>query len=102
MVGSYVAAFDQTNGGIRWRTSREEMEGWATPLLYQPSGSPPLIVTASRGQLGAYRVTDGKRLWSRSHLFPSVVASPILDKDTLYTFSYGYDAMSPFAAQLEK
>jgi outer membrane protein assembly factor BamB len=102
MVDSYIAAFDQTNGEIRWRTSREEMEGWATPLLYQPSGTPPLIVTASRGQLGAHRVTDGKRLWSRSTLSPSVVASPILDKDTVYTFGYGYDAMSPFAAQLEE
>jgi outer membrane protein assembly factor BamB len=102
MIDSYIAAFDQTNGEIRWRTSREEMEGWATPLMYQPSGAPPLIVTASRGQLGAHRATDGKRLWSRSHLSPSVVASPILDKDTIYTFGYGYDAMSLFAAQLEE
>jgi outer membrane protein assembly factor BamB len=70
--------------------------------MYQPSGAPPLIVTASRGRLGAHRATDGKRLWSRSHLSPSVVASPILDKDTIYTFGYGYDAMSLFAAQLEE
>jgi outer membrane protein assembly factor BamB len=102
MVDSYIAAFDQGSGEIRWRTSREEMEGWATPLLYHPSGTVPVVVTASRGQLGAHRATDGKRLWSRSNLAPSVVASPILDKDTLYTFGYGYDAVSPFVAQLEE
>ncbi len=102
MLDSNVTAFDLRNGEIRWRTSREELEGWATPLLYQPAGGVPVIVTASRGQLGAHRVSDGKRLWSRANVAPSVVASPIIDKDTLYTFGYGYDAMSPWAPYLEK
>ncbi len=102
MIDSYIGAFDQRNGELRWRTSREELEGWATPLLYQAPDAVPVVVTASRGQLGAHRATDGKRLWSRSHISPSVVASPILDNDTLYTFGYGYDAMSPFAAQLKE
>lgn len=102
MVDSYVAAFDQRNGEIRWRTPREELEGWATPLLYQPRGGPPVIVTSSRGQIGAHRVSDGKRLWSRTKIAPSIVASPIIDNDTLYTFGYGYDEMSPFATPLAK
>jgi outer membrane protein assembly factor BamB len=102
MVDSYIAAFDRRNGEIRWKTPREEMEGWATPLLYQPAGTAPLVLTASRGQLGAHRVDNGKRLWSRTSLSPSVVASPILEKDTIFTFGYGYDSVSPFAAQLEK
>ena len=102
MLGSYIAAFDQRNGETRWRTPREELEGWATPLLYQPPGGVPAIVTTGRGQLGAHLVSDGTRLWTRSNLAPSVVASPILDKDTLYTFGYGFDDMSPFATPLAK
>ncbi len=102
MVDSFIAAFDARNGETRWRTSREEMEGWATPLLYHPSGSPPVVLTASRGQLGAHRVDNGSRLWSRTNLSPSIVASPTLDHDTLYTFGYGYDSVNPFAGQLEK
>ena len=86
MVDSYIAAFDRRNGEIRWKTPREEMEGWATPLLYQPASTAPLVLTASRGQLGAHRVDNGKRLWSRTGLSPSVVASPILEKDTIFTF----------------
>ena len=102
MLGSYIAAFDRRNGEIRWRTPREELEGWATPLLYEPPGGAPAIVTAGRSLLGAHRVSDGTRLWTRSNLAPSVVASPILYKDTLYTFGYGYDEMSPFATPLAK
>lgn len=102
MVDSFIAAFDQRNGETRWRTSREEMEGWATPLVYHPSGAPPVVLTASRGQLGAHRADNGSRLWSRTSLSPSVVASPTLDNDTVFTFGYGYDSVNPFSAQLEK
>src|SRR5260221_1435703 len=102
MLDSYIPAFDRRNGEIRWKTSREEMEGWSTPLLYQSAGADPLILTASRGQLGAHRMDNGKRLWSRTDLSPSVVASPILEKDTLYTFGYGYDSLTPFTVPLEK
>jgi outer membrane protein assembly factor BamB len=102
MVGSNISAFDQRNGELRWRTPREELEGWATPLLYQPSGAAPVVLTVSRGQLGAHRATDGKRLWSRTKVAPSVVASPILDRDTLYTFGYGYEEMAPFSEKLRQ
>src|SRR5947208_16577626 len=76
------------------------MEGWATPLLYQPASTAPLVLTASRGQLVAHRVDNGKRLWSRTGLSPSVVASSVLEKDTIFTFGYDYDLESPFTALL--
>ncbi len=101
-LDSYIAAFDRRNGQIRWKTPRKEIDGWATPLVYQPAGAAPLVLTASSGQLGAHRVDNGKRLWSLTSLSPVIVASPILGKDTLFTFGYGFDSMSPFAGQLGK
>jgi outer membrane protein assembly factor BamB len=97
MLGSYIAAFDRRNGELRWKTPREEMDGYATPLLYQAA-----VITASRGQLGAHRVDNGKRLWSWKKLSPSEVASPILVNDTLFTFGYGNDRATPFSAPLKK
>jgi outer membrane protein assembly factor BamB len=102
MLGSYIAAFDRRNGELRWKTPREEMDGYATPLLYQPAGAAAVVITASRGQLGAHRVDNGKRLWSWKKLSPSEVASPILVNDTLFTFGYGNDTASPFSTQLQK
>jgi outer membrane protein assembly factor BamB len=102
MVGSYIAAFDRRNGELRWRTAREEMDGYATPLLYQPAGAAAMVITASRGQLGAHRVDNGKRLWSWKKLSPSEVASPILVNDRLFTFGYGNDTANPFSTQLKK
>lgn len=102
MIGSYIAAFDTRNGELRWKTPREEMDGYATPVLYQPKGSPAVVITGSRGQLGAHRVDNGKRLWSWKHLSPSAVASPVLVNNRLFTFGYGNDRANPFGPQLQK
>jgi outer membrane protein assembly factor BamB len=103
---SYIAAFDRRDGEIRWKTARQESEGWGTPLLYSPPGSAPLILTAGQGQYGAHRVSDGKRVFSHPGLSPGMVASPVLDHDTVYAFGYGADhGPSLFAgmlAQLDK
>lgn len=101
-LDSYIAAFDCRNGQVRWKTPRKEIDGWATPLLYQAAGTEPLVLTTSSGQLGAHRADNGKRIWSRTGLSPLIVASPILEQDTLFTFGYGFDSMSHFSSQLQK
>ena len=100
-LDSYIAAFDCGSGKMRWKTSRGEIDGWATPLVYQ-DGANQLVLTASSGQLGAHRVDTGQRVWSRKGLSPLIVASPVLAKDTLFSFGYGFDSMSPFSDQLKR
>jgi len=103
MLDPYIAAFDKNNGELRWKTSREEMDGYATPLVYQPAGSPAVVITASRGQLGAHRLDNGNRLWSWKKLPSTPVASPILVNDTLFAFGYGNDSAAPlFSNQLRR
>jgi len=99
---SYIAAFDRRNGELRWKKAREEGEGWGTPLFYAPSGESPMILTASRGQFGAYRVSDGSRTLSWDGIATTIVASPILDQDTVFVFGYGSDAPAPFAGRLSR
>ncbi len=100
--GSYIAAFDRRNGEIRWKTARDEGDGWATPLLYGPAGAAPQILTTSRGQFGAHLLETGKRTWSQHILSPAIVASPVLGQDTVFTFGYGHEAATPFSTALAK
>ncbi|MBI3695808.1 MAG: PQQ-binding-like beta-propeller repeat protein [Acidobacteria bacterium] len=99
---SYIAAFDRRNGEIRWKTAREEKDGWATPLVYRAPGAALQILTASRGELGAHRVEDGTRTWSHNRLSPAIVASPVLGQDTVFTFGYGNESATPFSDVLAK
>jgi outer membrane protein assembly factor BamB len=100
LENSYLAAFDRNNGEIRWKTAREESESWATPLLYHPAGSEPVILAIGARQYAAYRVADGKRIFAEPGLSPAMVASPVLDRDTFFAFGYGADMPSPFSGAL--
>ena len=102
VTNSYIAAFNRRNGEIQWKTPREESESWTTPLLYQPAGSAPMIVTAGPGQYGAHRLEDGKRMFSQPGLSPAMIASPVMDRDTIFAFGYGADSPSPFSKALAR
>jgi outer membrane protein assembly factor BamB len=103
MVDPYIAAFDKRNGELRWKISREEMDGYATPLLFEPAGGKPVIITASRGVLGVHRADNGERLWSWRKLPSTEVASPILVNNTLFAFGYGNDSSNPqFSSRLQR
>jgi outer membrane protein assembly factor BamB len=95
--GSFIAGFDRRNGELRWKTPRVEGDGWATPLLHDGQ-----ILTASRGLFGAHLAATGKRTWSENSLSPAIVASPILWKDTFFTFGYGHEAATPFSTPLAR
>jgi outer membrane protein assembly factor BamB len=100
---SWIAAFDRGNGELRWKKSREEGEGWGTPLLYTAAGVDPLILTASRGRFGAYRLADGHRILNtHGGLATTIVASPILHQDTVFVLGYGSESGAPFDGRLER
>ncbi len=100
---SYIAAFSTKDGKLRWRTAREESDGWSTPLLYEPpSTKVPVIVTASGRQIGGHRITDGVRQFTHAGLAAAVIASPVMDKDTVIAFGYGYESAIPFEGVLAR
>ncbi|MBS1827978.1 MAG: PQQ-binding-like beta-propeller repeat protein [Acidobacteria bacterium] len=95
LYDSYIAAFDRKNGEIRWKTAREEAEGWGTPLAFQTH-----LITVSRGQFGAY-TPNGKRVSTLRNLGAAIVGSPIIHGDMLYVFGYGGDPQ-PFSTRTSK
>jgi len=99
---SFVAAFDRRNGELRWKTARTESEGWGSPLFYQPRGAAPVVLTASRGQFSIYTAGNGKRIGGLESIATTIVASPILDKDTVYVFGYGSETPAPFSRTQER
>lgn len=100
---SYIAAFDRSNGEMRWKKSREEGEGWGTPLIYSPAGAAPLVLTASRGRFGAYRVSNGQKTMNiEAALATTIVASPVLHQDTMFVFGYGSESAARFDDRLNR
>ncbi|MSV30983.1 MAG: hypothetical protein EXQ57_00520 [Bryobacterales bacterium] len=98
--GSFVAGLDRKNGELRWKAARDEGEGWGTPLFLDTVKRTPYVLTASRGQFGAYTVGDGKRVSTLRGLPTTVVGSPVIDNGVLYVQGYGSDEPAPFASRL--
>lgn len=59
---SYIAALDVATGKQVWRTERDEIPTWGTPLVYE---GPPRteLITQGRNALRAYDPLTGKEFW---------------------------------------
>jgi outer membrane protein assembly factor BamB len=99
---SSIVALSLATGAVQWETARQELEAWATPVVYAPQGQPAQIVTAGSGFFGGHAVENGARLWTHAAMAPVVVASPVVSGDTVVGFGYGYDAAPSFADGLKR
>ncbi len=99
---SFIGAFSVANGEMRWKASREETESWGTPVLHEAAGAPPRIATVSRGLFAMHAVSDGRRAVTLEGLAIAVIASPVIDGDTVYAFGYGVETAAPFGPRVER
>lgn len=99
---SFIAAFDLENGETVWRTNRMESESWSTPVLYRPTKGAPQVLTVGDRMFGAHQLKTGQRTFTESSMAGAMVASPILEGDTLYAFGYNFENALPFDDQLAK
>lgn len=99
---SSIVALSLATGAVQWQVPREEMDAWATPVLYAPPGQAVQIVTAGGGRYGGHAVGTGERLWTHAGMAPAIVASPVLAGDTVVGFGYGYDSTPPFVEALSR
>ena len=61
---SFLAAFDKASGKDVWRTQRERLRGWSTPLLAAKASGVELLLNGETG-VRCYEGRTGKELWFR-------------------------------------
>ena len=85
---SYIASYDTKTGKQKWRTEREEMSSWATPVLWE-NGLRSEIVTPGKRKIRSYDLT-GKLLWEMDGRMSNlVIPSPFEAFGMMYITS-GY------------
>ncbi len=94
--GSYVAALDLRTGEQVWRTDRDEIPTWSSPIVY-PFGDVPLLVTHGTRSARGYDARDGKLLWWMADHSEIVVPTPNVAHDLIYLAS-GYAPIQPIIA----
>ena len=85
---SFIAAFDKRTGEERWRTPRDEMTSWSTPLVVEEGDDAQVITSATQG-IRSYDVATGELRWQDEGVTLNAIPSPVYEDGTVYVTS-GY------------
>jgi outer membrane protein assembly factor BamB len=83
---SFIAAFDKRTGKQLWKTKRDEVTSWATPIVVKVDGKPQVIVNGTKRMRG-YSLESGKVIWKCAGLSANIVASPVSADGVVYSGS---------------
>ena len=81
---AYIMAVDAESGKIAWKTPRDVINGYSTPVIYRPARGPAQIIAPGSYQLTAYSISDGKPLWFVRGLTSQPKSPPTIAGDILY------------------
>ena len=85
---SFIAALDKRTGRERWRTDRDEMTSWATPLVVEHGGRTQ-VVTNATDRVRSYDFETGELLWDGEGATTNAIPSPVAAEGMVYLMS-GY------------
>jgi len=97
---SFVVGLDKSTGEELWRTDREEIDTWATPLVVEVNGRAQAIVPAME-RVESYDLETGEVVWETEGLTMNVIPSPVYE-DGLAILMSGYRGNSLKAIDLTR
>jgi outer membrane protein assembly factor BamB len=77
-AGSFITALDKLTGNELWRTPRQEIDSWGTPLVVDVGGKPQVIATAMNRNYG-YDLETGKVIWEAPGLTMNPIPSAVYE-----------------------
>lgn len=83
---SFVVALDKRTGDERWRTPRDEIDSWATPLVVEHAGRAQ-VVTSGMKQVRSYDLETGTLIWYGDGLTMNPIPSPVAANGIAYLTS---------------
>lgn len=95
---SFITAVNKTTGVEQWRTERDEITSWATPLIVE-YGEGAQVVTSATNQVRGYDVTNGRLLWEGDGVTMNAIPSPVAADGITYLMS-GYRGNQLYAIDL--
>ncbi len=97
---SFIVALDKHTGKELWRTPRDEITSWATPLVVEHNGSRQVITNAT-GKVRSYDFETGRLLWEAKGMTMNVIPTPVFSGGMVYVTS-GFRGNALLAINLDK
>jgi outer membrane protein assembly factor BamB len=84
--GSFIVALDKKNGRELWRTARDEVSAWSTPLVIEGAYGRQLVVSATM-KTRSYDPATGTLIWECGGLGANVIPAPVHRDGIVYVMS---------------
>ena len=94
--GSFLAAFDATDGRELWRVPRNDVPTWSTPAVATVAGKKQIIVNGWK-HIGAYDAETGEEIWKMEGGGDIPVPTPQVVDDVVY-ITNAHGSMAPIYA----
>ena len=82
-ANSFIVAFNIKDGTQAWRTRRDELPAWSTPVIYQGKTRTELVTSGSKYYRG-YDPLTGRELWRLRDDTQVKVPSPVVANDLFF------------------
>ncbi|MFN7922786.1 MAG: PQQ-binding-like beta-propeller repeat protein [Bryobacteraceae bacterium] len=106
---AFIIGVDAATGKIAWKSPRNVINGYSTPLIYRPARGPAQVIAPGSYQLTSYSVVDGEQMWFVRGLTCQPKSAPAISGDVVYFngWTTGNDAgeqvdLPPFAEVVAK
>ena len=83
---SFIVALNKRTGQEIWRTKRDEIDSWATPLVLEHGGRAQVVTGAMR-RVRAYDADTGQIVWETEGLTMNPIPSPVADDGLVFLMS---------------
>jgi outer membrane protein assembly factor BamB len=97
---SFIVALDKRTGRELWRTRRDEIDSWATPLVVEHAGKAQ-VVTSGMNRVRSYDLETGQIVWETAGLTMNPIPSPVAADGLVYLMS-GFRGNSLKAVRLSE
>jgi outer membrane protein assembly factor BamB len=96
---SCIYGLDAKTGEVKWKTERDDVTTWNTPLVVEHKGGTQVVVNATKKTRG-YDAADGKLLWECGGQSVNCIPSPVGRDGVVYCMS-GYKGNLAAAISLD-
>lgn len=83
---SFIVALDADSGKELWRSERQEIDTWATPLVAEQDGRAQ-VITSGMNKVRSYDLESGKTVWEGPGLTMNPIPSPVYGDGLVFATS---------------
>lgn len=83
---SFIVSLDANTGKELWRTPRQEIDTWATPLVVDVGGRAQ-VIAPGKSKLHSYDLETGKIVWEGPGLTMNPIPSPVYGDGIVFAMS---------------